>query len=1034
MDSIEGKNKTTRRNLRLWNPIRFLILCLLLLFLRLGTVSSGFSKAESAFLKRLAFPLTSRFEVMRKDAIPQPGTTIFFPMAMQPDRFSRIGDPIWSHNQKPDGHEVSLFRHRFTLSETIAEAELHIFADTRYELWVDGEWLGRGPARFTRGYHEYDVYQMNGLQEGEHLLAIMVQWAPNQRRSESSTPFLQAHLQTGEGDNYSTLTRTDLTWRVLRTSAWRPDAVPVHQWGLIGPTELMDFQGFPGNWMSLDYNDRYWASPILKDPLREDYQAYQVPRLDYSVVSQEVIDQVVMMPVEVEAAGGVVYAPRSIPPLVTETMTTTVVDAGLLSPGREIVELVPPVPDPYRIVFQVTDGTTFTLETLSGENPPLTGTVWLDKGDLEWFTTGEDRPDVYTASVNLAPGKHEVRISSIPNEGFTFAMSISGVQFDKIPFLWGPHAGRRLLLAEPVSQPDAVEVTYGNSMDIRFDKPPAYLVLDLGRTVHGRLSARVTGPSGTVLDIGWDERLLGDTLRPLPYPGSLHSQWNQVDSWLLDGNPRALTTLDARSGRYILIAVWGEGPVTLNDLRVNEERYPLTLVGSFSSSDARLDEIWQVGVETAYPNMTDAYADPWRERGQWWGDAYVVDQVNQIVFADSALVRRGLYLMGKAFVGGKPNAMAPNGQNVHMLDYGMLWVYSMQECLQHSGDYQIAEDLYPTLVQFIQYLADMENPTSGLLDVPMGDWAETVYLDPRADSNRHGQSTAVNALYYETLLRAAQIAEEIGRTSTAEIWRDKANSLGDLINSHLFLPEENRYLTTIFRGKPVAPSPHAQAWPLAYGLAGEKEQEVVDSLLGLLSSDPADPNLDIYGMYWVLKALGRSGRITEAIEIIKTYYGWMLDRGAATWWEGFRADQHYTASLSHGWGSSPTWFLTTYVLGAQRTGPNTWLVRSAFEGVQQASGALPLQNGLLEVEWFTSHCHENRVVVKSPSGSSGEVVVSPDYSMTKITLNGQPLWQEGVSLVPGVEAQDDGIHIPVEVGTWEVVCYYSCLPEIQVED
>ena len=38
--------------------------------------------------------------------------------------------------------------------------------------------------------------------------------------------------------------------------------------------------------------------------------------------------------------------------------------------------------------------------------------------------------------------------------------------------------------------------------------------------------------------------------------------------------------------------------------------------------------------------------------------------------------------------------------------------------------------------------------------------------------------------------------------------------------------------------------------------------------------------------------------------------------------------------------------LTTYLLGARRTGPTTWAVSPALSGVTQASGALPLQNGV----------------------------------------------------------------------------------------
>ena len=97
----------------------------------------------------------------------------------------------------------------------------------------------------------------------------------------------------------------------------------------------------------------------------------------------------------------------------------------------------------------------------------------------------------------------------------------------------------------------------------------------------------------------------------------------------------------------------------------------------------------------------------------------------------------------------------------------------------------------------------------------------------------------------------------------------------------------------------------------------------MSTLLKLLSSDPGAPNLDIYGMYWVLEALGKNDQIPEGLDIIENYYGHMLDRGATIWWERFDADQYHTASLSHVWGGSPTWFMSTYVLGAKWEGPGT---------------------------------------------------------------------------------------------------------------
>jgi alpha-L-rhamnosidase len=91
-----------------------------------------------------------------------------------------------------------------------------------------------------------------------------------------------------------------------------------------------------------------------------------------------------------------------------------------------------------------------------------------------------------------------------------------------------------------------------------------------------------------------------------------------------------------------------------------------------------LNQIWQVGVDSLRLNMTDGYTDtPWRERGQWWGDAFIEHRINLAVFGDNSLYERGVLLMANNGPSGEIYGMAPNGAGLPMLDYGMLWVQSL---------------------------------------------------------------------------------------------------------------------------------------------------------------------------------------------------------------------------------------------------------------------------------------------------------------------------------------------------------------------
>lgn len=904
-------------------------------------------------------------------------TQIYLPLVSQSDTFWQ-NPAIWSHDQDPAAHEIVLFRHDFSLDENLKTSYLKIMADTRYEVWLDGEWIGRGPARFSPQTREYDHYDLGELSSGSHLIAVLVQWAPNARRSESETPFLQASLSGITTESVQpVIIQSSSEWQALSTRAWKLNTPLVHQWHLIGPTELLDLRQLPPDWMQPSFSANQWPDAVLK----------KIP----SATKQ----------------------PRSIPPLSQVPIPVTVRDRGVLAPNKMIVELTPSATEPVTHSFNAEEETELVLETLKIPDTEL-ATVLLDGVPLQWSSIQmtERHPNIRVAKQLIAPGDHLLSVSGIPADGFTLSLSKQKIDSPTLAFQQGLHAGRRLLLAESISQRTAVTVSGEDTLNLEFEETPAYVVLDLGRVVHGRVLVDVTGPTGSVIDMGWDERLWQGKY-PLPYPGSFHKQWNQTDSWILSDSTRSISTIDSRAGRYILIAVWADGPVHLNNLRVEEERYPVMLKGSFLSTSTRLNKIWKIGVDTLYSNMTDAYTDtPWRERGQWWGDAYVAQQINYVAFGDTALQRRGLVLMADGVQAPFPPPLAPHGGDSRMLDFGMLWVESLYDYQRLSPDHNLLVQLYPSLTDFLDYLVQLEHPTTGLLDIPVGHWSQTSLIDWAGHDSRYGQSTALNAMYYGTLLDAAALAEQIGDSSQAERWREKAKTIQYALQTHLYLPNEGRYVSTLVEDQIYPPSPQAQAWPLAYGIVPEdQEQQVADALLQLLGSNPASPKVEIYGMFWVLKALGRTGRITDGLNLIEQYYGRLLDLGATTWWESFNSHLLHTSSLSHAWGGSPTWFLSQYILGARWLGGNRWQLQPVWSGLPVVSGTLPLQNGMLVLQHHTTACKKNKIELTSPQNSEGEVIIPFTYPETQLSLNGTIIWQNGVSLSDEISLQADGLHV-----------------------
>jgi alpha-L-rhamnosidase len=402
-----------------------------------------------------------------------------------------------------------------------------------------------------------------------------------------------------------------------------------------------------------------------------------------------------------------------------------------------------------------------------------TDPVVVDGGQLlAWNALGDvRRPDVMVAEQPLNPGSPTLSVAFAG--GRTLAVRLHGLTLAGNPGVIPVHdPGRRTLLANPVAGGGPVVQLFSDYAEVTIPAgdTPCYVVLDFGRTLHARLSLVAEGPAGTIVDAGWDERLTAG--RPLPNPGSLVSNlWSQVDSWVLDGTARQSTTLDTRSGRYLLLHVFGPGPVYFHQVQAMEETYPVDLVGSFASSDPLLDRIWQIGVDTLTPSMTDAYTDtPWRERGQWWSDALIAFHTNRAAFGDLALFRRGLRQVADAIdPEGHPAPLARNGVGMVMLDYGMQWVEGLSLYWRLSDDLALVEELYPAAQRLVGFLVTYEG-SSGLLDIPPAHWSQSALVDWPAVSSRSGESAALNAQYAYTLRQMVDVAEAMGDHDQAQAY------------------------------------------------------------------------------------------------------------------------------------------------------------------------------------------------------------------------------------------------------------------------
>ena len=89
-----------------------------------------------------------------------------------------------------NGNLHAVFRRSFQIDSVPAQAELHLFAYTRYQLFVNGEYVGRGPNRFENRRPEYDSWDLAArLRPGTNVIAVLVHrdWPGVNPRSTGQT-------------------------------------------------------------------------------------------------------------------------------------------------------------------------------------------------------------------------------------------------------------------------------------------------------------------------------------------------------------------------------------------------------------------------------------------------------------------------------------------------------------------------------------------------------------------------------------------------------------------------------------------------------------------------------------------------------------------------------------------------------------------------------------------------------------------------------------------------------------------------------
>src|SRR4051812_25689441 len=89
--------------------------------------------------------------------------------------FSSAANWIWLPTPQREKNSYACFRRTIELKDRLERATVRVTADSRYELWVNGTFVGHGPVRSWSTPWPVDSYDVRHLlNAGRNVIAVLV--------------------------------------------------------------------------------------------------------------------------------------------------------------------------------------------------------------------------------------------------------------------------------------------------------------------------------------------------------------------------------------------------------------------------------------------------------------------------------------------------------------------------------------------------------------------------------------------------------------------------------------------------------------------------------------------------------------------------------------------------------------------------------------------------------------------------------------------------------------------------------------------
>jgi alpha-L-rhamnosidase len=171
---------------------------------------------------------------------------------------------VWCDDERPNTY--CCVRGELNLSAPPVSGVIHLFADSRYQFWVNGHYIGQGPTPFRKPHIYVDTFDIaKYLQTGKNVIAILGNYHGVKHCTYSiGKPGIIAKVEVIDADARRVECVTDGRWRVYRLDAY-VQQVP-RRTGATAWMEVYDARKEPAGWQEKDFNDSAWPQARVVEP------------------------------------------------------------------------------------------------------------------------------------------------------------------------------------------------------------------------------------------------------------------------------------------------------------------------------------------------------------------------------------------------------------------------------------------------------------------------------------------------------------------------------------------------------------------------------------------------------------------------------------------------------------------------------------------------------------------------------------------------------------------------------------------------